>query len=86
MDDSETKQRESRIASIRRYMSETGESPSVLNAVIWYLERDDIEAAQNKVELDSDKFHDRRLTCRFFDTLGLLSEKYRARLKRFDLI
>lgn len=74
-----------KIAAIKQYMAENrGENNCpVLGAVIFYLNEGEIEQAQYKIMLDSDKFSDRKKVLRFLDTLGLISPEYQERLNRW---
>ena len=76
---------EDRIRSIRKFMEAFpyAGSPSVLNAVIWYLERDRLADAQDKVQFDSDKFPEREQVVSFLDSIGLVSDSYRNILNRW---
>ena len=57
-------------------------SPTVLNAVIFYLEDGEIEKAQSKIKLDFDKFGlEADETLDFLDSLGLIDSKYQERLR-----
>ncbi len=75
-----------RVEAIKKFMADNpNEAHSVLNAVIFYLERGDEDAARYKIELDSDKFSYRKEVLHFLDTLDLIREEYKARLVRWDL-
>lgn len=73
-----------KIAAIRQYMNDNPKEADcpVLNAVIRYLGENEIEQAQYKVKLDSDKFWNPKKMLRFLDTLGLVDNEYRSRLQR----
>lgn len=72
------------IQAIEKFMTENPtEALSVMRAVITLLLRNEREEAEYKIELDSDKFDNREKVLGFFDSIGLLSVPYRARLIRW---
>ena len=59
-----------------------GRGTRVLDAVLVYLDRDDLEAAQGKCEFDHDKLRQYNIDGWLRD-VGLFSEAYIARLERW---
>lgn len=76
-----------RIERLKEFMIEyPNEAHSVLNAVIFYLERGMEEAAQDKIQFDSDKFTNRKEVLTFLRKLGLISPKYQVVLDRWGIL
>lgn len=75
------------IAKIREFAENNPTvSPSVLSAIILYLEHGRVEDARWKVQFDSDKFTSSKMNpvLRFFDSIGLISPEYRRVLVRWQ--
>ncbi|MFA6049590.1 MAG: hypothetical protein WC761_00065 [Candidatus Paceibacterota bacterium] len=70
-----------RIVREKNQAVNDGRGSSVLDAVIWYLERDDLDNAQYKCMLDHDKLRQYNIDDWLRD-VGLFSDDYVARLNR----
>lgn len=79
---------EEKIAAIRKFMSENPRQHncSVLSAAIRHLENGNLTGAQYKVQIDTDKFLDRKTVLNFLDSIGMLSNEYREHLRSWGVL
>lgn len=74
---------EEKIKKIRQFMAINpyANSNPVFNAIIWYLESDNLESAQDKIQFDNNPFWDNPNVIAFLDGLDLISDRYKTLLK-----
>jgi hypothetical protein len=74
---------EEKIAKIQQFMAvnQYAKAVPIFNTIIWYLESDDLESAQDKMKFDSNPFWDSPNVVAFLDELNLISDRYKTMLK-----
>jgi hypothetical protein len=74
---------EEKIAKIQQFMAVNpyAKAVPVFNTIIWYLNSNDLESAQDKIQFDSDPFWDNQHVISFLNTLDLISDRYKNILK-----
>ena len=74
---------EEKIKKIRQFMAinASANTTPIFNTMIWYLESNDLESAQDKMKFDSNPFWDIPHVIAFLDALDLISDRYKTILK-----
>lgn len=72
-----------KIAKIRHFMVVNPYTKvfPIFNNIIWYLQSDDLDSAQDKFLFDNDKFWDNPHVISFLDGLDLISDRYKSLIK-----